>query len=94
MTTRRPPPASLPSVPDSGVSDHAESLPFAHDTVELHVVRVADALCERLGIGPFANGELGAAGEQSAEHLGLDDDRIEYFALQLESIRKQIQDLL
>lgn len=73
---------------------HVGLLPFAHDTVELHLLRLADALCEQLEIAPFASGVLGPAGEQSAELLGLDGERIEYFALQLEGIREQIRELL
>lgn len=73
---------------------HMASLPFEHGTVELHLVRVADGLCEQLEIAAFASGVLGPAAEQSAESLGLDEERIEYFALQLESIREQIRDLL
>ncbi len=73
---------------------HAESLPFAHDTVELHLVRLADALCQQSEIAPFASGELGPVGESSAELLGVDEERMEYFGLQLEGIREQIRALI
>lgn len=73
---------------------HAELLPFQHDTVELHLVRLADALCEQLEISPFACGALGLGGQQSAEVLGVDSERLEYFALQLEAVREQIRGLL
>ena len=73
---------------------HHADLPFAHDTLGLHVVRVADGLCDRLGIPPFTTLELGAAGEQSAELLGLDEDRLEYFELQIDGVREQLSNLL
>ena len=73
---------------------HIADLPFAHDTVGVHVVRVADGLCERLGVPPFASGEMGAAGAQSAELLGIDEERLDFFSLQLEGVREQLSDLL
>jgi len=73
---------------------HAPSVPFAHDTVGLHVVRCADGLCNRLEVSPFASGEIGPAAEQSVEVLGLDENRLEYFALQFETVREQLADSL
>jgi HD-like signal output (HDOD) protein len=73
---------------------HCAELVFAHDTVNAHVVRVADGLCDRVGIPPFASQEMGPASAQSAELLGLDDDRLDYFALQIEGLREQLSEML
>ena len=73
---------------------HEPAVPFAHDTVGLHLVRCADGLCNRLEISPFASGEIGPAAEQSVEALGLDEDRLDYFALQFEIVREQLGDSL
>ncbi len=72
---------------------HAASVAFSHDTVVLHAVRLADALCQQLAIAPFATHQLGPAGEESAALLGIDEERLEYFALQLEGIGEQLREL-
>ncbi len=73
---------------------HASALPFEHRTVVTHVVRLVDGLCDRLEIGPFARGTIGPDAEHSVELLGVDEQRVEYFALQLESVREQIRDVV
>ena len=83
---------------------HTLELPFAHDTIIIHLVRCADGLCEGIGVTPFPDPdeeatettepEIGPAALESASLLGIDDARLEYFALQFEGIREQVSGLM
>lgn len=73
---------------------HLVDVPFAHDTIAIHLVRCADGICDKLEVGPFCAGEVGPAALESAAALGIGDDRLEYFELQFEGIREQVGDLM
>ena len=73
---------------------HAVDLPFTPETVELHVIRVADGLCARIGVTPLVAAELGAAAEQSLDALAIERDRLEYLELQLQELADQVGDLM
>lgn len=82
---------------------HHLDLPFAHDTIPLHLVRCADGLCEQVCRTPSVSeaGEAEApldamppAALESASALGIDDDRLVYFALQFEAVREQVSELM
>lgn len=72
---------------------HAVDLPFEPGTLDLHIVRVADGLVDRIGIAPFATGELGPLALESACQLEIDADRLDYFALQFEELAAQLRAL-
>lgn len=76
---------------------HAAFVPFQADTLDLHIVRLSDGLCERVGAPPFAPscpGPLSAIGEQSVEFLEIAPERLEYFELQFEALSEQVRELL
>ncbi len=91
-------------VVDVAERHHMLELPFAHDTILIHLIRCADGLCERIGVTPFpgetdeslaeAEPEIGPVARESASLLGIDDARLEYFALQFEGIREQVSGLM
>ncbi len=72
---------------------HDVDVPFDADHVNLHCVRLADGLCQRVGVAPFAAGELGPLAEESADLLELGPDRLAYFELQFRSLAEQLHDL-
>ncbi len=73
---------------------HTVELPFAHDTIAVHLVRCADGFCHQVGAMPFTSGELGPGALESASALGVEEDQLEYFALQFEAIREQVCTLM
>ncbi|HEB90278.1 MAG TPA: HDOD domain-containing protein [Deltaproteobacteria bacterium] len=83
---------------------HLLDLPFAHDTILIHLIRCADGLCERIGVTPFPEETdesacetepgISPAAQESASLLGIDDARLEYFTLQFEGIREQVGGLM
>ncbi len=75
-------------------SHHAPLLRLSADTLDLHLVRVADGLCERIGVAPFASGEMTLAGEQSLAQLELGPPQQDYFELQLRALAEQLRELL
>ncbi|MEZ4334443.1 MAG: HDOD domain-containing protein [Myxococcota bacterium] len=72
---------------------HAVDLPFDAETVDLHVVRVADGLVDRIGLSPFATGDLGPLALESAFQFGLSAERLDYFSLQFEELAAQLRAL-
>lgn len=87
--------AGMPAFVIDIVDRHHDAwVPFAPENVELHVIRVADGLCARIGITPLAPVELGLAAQQSVEALGLDEGRLEYFELQLQELVDQVGDMM
>lgn len=73
---------------------HAPSLPDSAAACDLHLIRLADDLCERIGVAPFARGELGATGQQSLAVLGVSPERCEYFELQFRGLAEQVRGLI
>jgi hypothetical protein len=73
---------------------HDASLPFAPETLELHLLRVADGFCEQIGVAPFASGSMGPVGEQSLELLGIGAEQRSYLELQFRGLAEQLQGLL
>jgi len=87
--------AEMPDyVVDAAARHHDPDLPFAADTLELHVLRIADGLCAKLALTPLAPMDLGAAAEQSAAALHLDAERLEYLELQFAELAGQVSELL
>ena len=72
---------------------HGAAIERSSETEIALVVRLADGLCHRLGINAFEADEATASMETSAELLGFDGDRLEYFALQVEALREELRDL-
>lgn len=64
------------------------------ETIPGHLIVLTDAFCRRLGIMPLTDEASEARAERSAKLLGLDEVRMEYFALQFESIHEQLSDLM
>ena len=58
------------------------------------VLALADGLCDRIGIAPFATGELGAGAQEALARLEPGDDRLEVLELQLQELATQVQELL
>ena len=73
---------------------HQVGVAFAADTLDLHVVRLADGLCEQIGVSPFARGVLGPLAEESAASLGVEAEQLELFTLQLRELAEQLQALV
>jgi HD-like signal output (HDOD) protein len=73
---------------------HDLDVPFTTETIDLHLVRLADGLCEQVGVAPFASGELGPLAQESAASLGVDAERIEYFVLQFRELAGQLHSLV
>ncbi len=67
---------------------------MAHYADNLHVVRVADGLSEAIGIAAFATHQLPQHAAMSAAELGLDDDRVDYYELQLTGLAEQLEALI
>ena len=79
---------------DAAERHHHVDLPFAHDTVPLHIVRVADGLCDAIGTAPFARFEIGPLARESASMLGIEDVELETYTLQFEALREQVGGLV
>jgi HD-like signal output (HDOD) protein len=73
---------------------HAADLAFSDETLDLHVVRLADGLCDAIRVPPFATGELGALALESADALEVGPERLELFTLQLRELAEQLQGLV
>ncbi len=73
-----------------GADEQGQSL----DAASVAVGRLAEGLCELLGVAPFATGELGPAAEESAAVLGVAKERVEYFELQLRELADQVRALV
>jgi HD-like signal output (HDOD) protein len=73
---------------------HAEALPLSPETLDLHLVRVADGYCEQIGVAPFASGAMSPSGEESLALLGIGAERRAYLELQLRGLAEQLQGLL
>ncbi len=73
---------------------HQLELPFAHDTVALHLVRLTDGLCNAIGTAPFASFEIDAVARESAAALGVDETELETFTLQFEALHEQVGGLV
>jgi HD-like signal output (HDOD) protein len=73
---------------------HTVPLRPQHATPELHTVRVADGLIDVLGIGAFPTGQLPVHSALSAEELGLDPERLQYYELQLVGLSEQLEGLI
>jgi HD-like signal output (HDOD) protein len=87
--------AGMPDfVVEAAARHHDESVPLTRELFELHVVRLADGVCARIGVSPLVPPEIGAAARQSAGVLGVPDEQIDYFALQLETLDDQLGELL
>jgi HD-like signal output (HDOD) protein len=72
---------------------HDVGVPFTPETLDLHVVRVADGLCTAIGVTPFAPSELGPLALESADAFGLGPDRLELFTLQFRELATQVRAL-
>ncbi len=79
---------------DVALRHHHVDLPFAHDTIALHIVRLADGLCHAIGTAPFASFEIGPLARESATILGIDDVALETYVLQFEALREQVGGLV
>ncbi|NNL66323.1 MAG: HDOD domain-containing protein [Myxococcales bacterium] len=87
--------AGMPGFVVDAVDRHHDAfVPFAPENLELHVVRVADGICARIGVTPLATAELGMAAEQSIAALAIDAERLEYFELQLQELVDQVADMM
>jgi len=73
---------------------HVPSLPFARSHFELHVIRAADGLCERIGAGPLSRGTPGVAAAQSLRLLQLEPERMELLELQFRELHDQAAELV
>ena len=76
------------------VTRRLEEIDPLEDTDELHVIRLADGLCHRLEVVPFATGALGELAEASAERLGLDAERLEFLELSLRELTDQVGEMM
>ncbi len=81
-------------VVSAAAGHHDPKLPFDADHVDLHVLRVADGLCQRVGVSPFASGELGPLAEESAGLFEVVPERLEYFELQFQELSQQLRALV
>lgn len=63
-----------------------------HDAI--HIVRLGDGLCGRVGVAPFSDDTLGPLAEESAALLDVDEERLAYLALQFEELAGQLRELL
>jgi len=72
---------------------HDAGVPFDAAHADLHVVRLTEGLCARIGIGPCPAGELGPLAEETAACLGLAPERLAFFALQLEELAGQLKEI-
>ena len=72
---------------------HDVDVPFTAETLDLHLVRVADGLCSAIGATPFAPPELGPLALESADAFGLGPDRLELFTLQFRELAEQVRAL-
>lgn len=87
--------SGMPAFVIDAVDRHHDAyVPFAPENLELHVMRVADGICARIGITPLATAELGMAAEQSIAALAIDPERLEYFELQLQDLVDQVADMM
>lgn len=73
---------------------HDADLPFDPDHADLHVLRLADGLCDRVGVAPFAQGELGPLAEESAALFEIGPERLEHFELQFQDLADQLRALV
>jgi HD-like signal output (HDOD) protein len=80
-------------VPDTAARHHRIDLPCDDEHVDLHVVRLADGLVDRIGLAPFATGSLGPLTEESAAFLDVSPERLEYFELQFRELAGQLEAL-
>lgn len=64
------------------------------DTLDLHLVRLADGLCDATRVPPFATGELGALALESADALDAGPERLELALLQFRELAEQLQALV
>jgi HD-like signal output (HDOD) protein len=72
---------------------HDVDVPFAPETLDLHLVRVADGLCCAIGVAPFAASEIGPLALESADAFGLGPDHLELFSLQFRELATQVRAL-
>lgn len=87
--------ARMPAYAVAAARDHHDvPLPLTPETLELHLIRVADGLCEEIGVAPFSTGAMGPAGEESLEALGIEAERRAYFELQFRGLAEQLEGLL
>ncbi len=86
------------SMPDYVVAIAAEhhdpGVAFSPETLDLHVVRLADGLCDLIGTTPFASPELGPLALESAACLGVESERLELFTLQFRELAEQVKALV
>lgn len=86
--------AGLPGyIARTAARHHDVELPFDADHIDLHLVRLADGLCQRIGVSPFATGMLGPLAEESAVLLDVSLERIETFELQFSDLMQQLGEL-
>ncbi len=85
---------NLPDYVASAAEHHHDiDVPFDADHMHLHVIRLADGLCQRVGISPFASGEYGPLAEESAALFDLAPERLEYFELQFQELEGQLREI-
>jgi hypothetical protein len=80
-------------VVDMAERHHAVEIPFDSEHIDLHIVRLADGLCELTGVSPFASGVLGPTAQASIEFFELEPDRMEAFELQFLGLAEQLGEL-
>ena len=73
---------------------HDLDVPFDGEHMHLHVLRLADGLCQRVGISPFASGEYGPLAEESASLFDLDEARLELVELQFQELDGQLHEVI
>jgi HD-like signal output (HDOD) protein len=73
---------------------HDLDVELTPETVDLHLVRLADGLCDAIRVPPFATGELGALALESADALGVGPERLELATLQFRELAEQLQALV
>ena len=80
-------------VAETAARHHAIDLPAGAESIDLHVVRLADGLVDRIGVAPFATGALGPLAEESAAFFAIAPDRLEYFELQFRELAGQLGEI-
>jgi HD-like signal output (HDOD) protein len=87
--------ARLPEhVVEVAAQHHTADLGASPESLDLHVVRLADGLCDAIGVAAFASRELGPLALESAGVLDVDAERLELFSLQLRDLAEQLQALV
>jgi len=77
-----------------GQHHHDTGLPFDVDHMDLHVLQLADGLCNLVEVAPFASGELGSLTVKSAQLLEVGPETLDIFELQFRELASQLKKLV